>query len=507
MSLLGVDIGGSSCKAVAFDALGRRLAAAAVEYPTVRPRAGWLEFDTEVQWRTLRDAVCRVAAADAVRDDPVTALGISAAGDAVVPVDGRGRPLAHSIAVPDPRGGAWVPWWHERLGARRIFEITGQTLDGFRVINRLLWYRAERPEVFAAAWKFLCWEDLLLVRLGLPPVISPALAARTMAYDLRRRAWSAEILDAAEIAPGRLADPVPAGTPVGEIAPRVATDLGLPAGVVAVTGGYDAACAALGAGLLQPGDACICTGSVEAILVAVARIPDADALAARNLSLVCHATPEGLLAVGLSFAAGSLLRWYRDELGAEERRLAEASGRDPFAVIAAAVPAAPTDLLVLPHFAGSFTPARDPAARGAILGLSLGTTRAQLLRALLEGTAFEAKLIVEAMIECGLAVGDVRAVGGGARSRPWLQIKADVLDRDVQAMREPEAGCLGAAILAASATGVHPSLAAATTAMTATSDVITPCHAALYAPRFAAYRGLHAAVAPFHDVLSAGGPS
>jgi xylulokinase len=515
MSFLGLDIGGSGCKAVAFTAEGRPLAAGYVEYALVRPRPGWLEFDTDVQWRALAAAVRQVTAHEAVRRDRIVALGISVAGEAVVPVDPRGRPLYNSIATPDLRGSEFVAWWDERLGARRIYEITGQTLDGIYALNRALWFREHMPQVYRETWKFLCWEDLLLVRLGLPPAIDHSLASRTMAFDIRRRDWSGEILDLAGLGPEMWAELAPSATVVGEVAPDVADDLGLPPGVKAVTGGFDQVCAALGAGVVRPGLTSIGTGSVEAVSTAVSEQSplDAEALRAGNFILASHAVPGLLLIVGASFTAGSLLRWYRDTLGAEERAAARERGRDVFEIISETVPDEPSSLLVLPHFAGSFNPYRDPLSRGAILGLTLATTRPQLLRGLLEGTALEVRLIADALSRAGIVVGrtsegaaglqPLRVVGGGSRSRPWLQIKADVLNRAVAPMRVSEAGCLAGAICAATATGAYPSLPAAAEAMTGMGDLVTPspAPAALYEQRFALYRQLYPAIAEIQRAL------
>jgi xylulokinase len=176
-------------------------------------------------------------------------------------------------------------------------------------------------------------------------------------------------------------------------------------------------------------------------------------------------------------------------------------------VISEAIPCRPTDLLVLPHFAGSFSPHRDPMSRCAILGLTLHTSRSQLLRALVEGTALEARLILEALDESGIAVGPLQAVGGGAKSLPWLQIKADVLGRAIHIPREPEAGCLAGAVLAATATGAYPSVLEAARAMIRVKETLGPTAAnvGFYDDRFTLYKRLCPAVSDIHRALGAMG--
>jgi xylulokinase len=137
-------------------------------------------------------------------------------------------------------------------------------------VNRVLWFRAHMPEVYQRAWKWLCWQEFFLGKLGLPPAIDWSLAARTLAFDLRARHWSRELLDAAELSEEQFAPAVPAGTVVGEIPPAVADDLGLPRGVLGVCGSFDQACAPLGAGVVDPGTASIGTGSIEALAIPLA---------------------------------------------------------------------------------------------------------------------------------------------------------------------------------------------------------------------------------------------
>lgn len=506
MSVLGVDVGGSACKAAAFRLDGTPIAAAAEEYALTRPRPGWLEFDPARQQAALWAAIRRVTADPAVRRDPVRALSISAAGEAVLPVDRHGRPLYNSIATPDPRGQERVPFWEERLGAARLFAITGQPLDGIYSLNRALWFRQFMPDLFAQTWKFLCWQELVLLWLGLPPLLDHTLASRTMAFDIQARDWSEEILALAEMTPEQWAPLVATGSVVGELVPGVAEELGLGGGVLVVAGGFDQCCAALGAGVAAPGLASIGTGSVEAIACAVDALPPLEPLRARNLTLACHAVAGLYLVTACSFAAGSLLRWYRDTLAGEERARAAAEGRDAFAVIEETIAPGPTDLLVLPHFAGAFAPERDPRGRGAILGLSLATSRGELLRALLEGTAFAARHIVEAMAECGLEIGELRTSGGGSRSPAWLRIKADVLGRPLLRMRVSDAGCLAGAMLAATALGAYRSVVDAAATMAQAVERITPEPetAAFYDRRFALYRRLYPTLAPLHHALGGG---
>jgi xylulokinase len=419
------------------------------------------------------------------------------AGDAVVAVDSQGNQLYPSIATPDERGRTEGEWLAEQVGgAKRLYELTGQPVDNMYALNRVLWFRTHMPEVEQRTWKWLCWHDFFVGKLGLPPTIDWSLAARTLGFDLRRRAWSPELLGAAGMGEDQLAHVAPAGTIIGQIPARIATELGLPTGVMAVTGGFDQACAALGAGAVRCGVMSIATGSVE-VLAAPITEPvgeHADRLRESVFAQVPQAGGDGYLVFGVHFAAGTLVRWYRDTL---------ARGGE-YQQIDASLPIEPTRLLVLPHFAGSFTPRRDPWSTGAVLGLALQTTQAELGRAVLEGTAYELRRILELLEGLGISANELRAVGGGARSDVWLQIKADILNRTIVRPAVFEAGCLAGAILGAVGLGHYPDAATAANGMVQPADRFEPDarRAARYANLFAIYSELHPVLSPLSRRLA-----
>jgi xylulokinase len=245
---------------------------------------------------------------------------------------------------------------------------------------------------------------------------------------------------------------------VGEIPNADAAALGLEQGVVAVTGGHDQPAGALGCGAIAPGISMDSTGTVECVGVASSRLVLYPILLASNLPVAPHTAPGMTMVLGYSSTGGALLRWYRDTFGRYEQEEARRTGRDVYDLILEQASPGPSPVLILPHFVGSGTPWLDSASKGAILGLTLSTSRGDVIRAIVDSVSYEIKLSLDAMEAAGIAVRELRAFGGGARSPLWLQAKADIYGKPVLAMDVAEAPCLGVAILAGVATGAFESV-------------------------------------------------
>jgi xylulokinase len=200
------------------------------------------------------------------------------------------------------------------------------------------------------------------------------------------------------------------------------------------------------------------TGTVECVAVASPRLVLAPELMESNLPIAPHTAPGMYLVLGYSSTGGALLRWYRDNFARAEQQEARRTGQDVYDLILQQATPGPSPVLILPHFVGAGTPSMDAASKGAILGLDLSTTHGQIIKAILDSVSYEVKLSVDAMEAAGIAVRELRAFGGGAKSPLWLQTKADIFGKPVCAVAVSEAPCLGVAILAGVATGVFASL-------------------------------------------------
>jgi len=341
--------------------------------------------------------------------------------------------------------------WSDSFGVEHLYRITGHTAHPMFTLFKLLWTRGNRPEIWRRASWFLCFEDLLHTRLGLEPHMGWPLACRTLLFDVTSHAWSHEILETIGLEPSRFAKPMPSGSCVGTIAPRIASQLGLRDDVMVVAGGHDQMCAALGAGVVSAGQAMYATGTVECI----APIFDAPVfnfdLMAGNLCMYDATIPNMYGTVAFCLTGGNILQWYRNEFGAAERAEAKQTGGNVYELLLQQMPTEPTPLLVLPYFTAGGTPYFDLHTPGVVFGLRLSTKRGEFLRALLQGVAFEMRVNTEMLARAGVTIREFRATGGGSRNARWNQLKSDILGIPITTVSTTEAGCCGAALLAAGA--------------------------------------------------------
>jgi len=416
-------------------------------YRLSMPAPGRVELDADDVWAAASTVIVVLGRRARRRGLRVAALAASVSGDEAVMLDSDERPVGPTIMALDTRSADTARRWAATAAGERIYRITGLPVHPAHPLVRLLWLREHEPDRFRRIARVLCWEEYLAVRLGLPPVSDPSVAARTMAWDIDAGRWSGELLTLAGLPVGLFPDVRPSGQAVGEVPAPLAQALSLPAGVVLATGGLDQAVATLGAGVTEPGHAMVGTGSWEALTALTALPPrDTTALRTSGMALGPFVVPARLAALATQVGGGSLIAWLRDLL---------APGM-PIGRFLRLAPDRVTDLLVLPHVEGSYSPWMDPASRTAIAGLSLETGRGQMVRATVEGITFELRLNVERLDAAGIRVAEVRCTGGGARSGAWVQLKADVLGRPMVLVDVAENGAFGAACLAGQAIGLFP---------------------------------------------------
>ncbi len=495
MSLIGLDIGTTGCKAIVFSSEGKTLGLGAREYSILTPHANWAEQDAEQVWELAWDALSEAVAE--AGDDPPQALALSCQGEAVIPVDDEGRALRPAILGMDTRTSAENEWLAERFGAESLFNRTGMPVHTINTLPKLIWLQRHEPELWGTASQFLLYEDFFLRRMGGQATISHCLASRTQMYDLATGDWAEDILRECGIDRERLAPLAPAGGGVvGSLRQDLARELGLSQKVSLVSGGHDQACAACGSGVVEAGLAMVSTGTAEVVEVAM----DTPALDAKlrkgNISVYRHVVPGLYLAMTLNHSGGLLLRWFRDTVCQWELEQARVSGQDAYELILADAPQGPTGLLVLPHFSGSGTPWLDTTSKGAILGLTFATTRPILAKAVLEGLTFELRINLDLLREAGVEITELHAVGGGARSPLWLQLKADICQVPLRVPQVTEAACLGAALLGGVGIGVYPDIETAVAQTVHLERRVEPQadSLAIYHERYQLYRQLYPTV-------------
>ena len=451
MTLLGVDIGTTGCKAAVVSADGAPVACAYREYPLITPRPGWAELDPDVVWEAacsaIRETTSAIGGMTSAGVAPPRAMAVSCLGEAVTPIDGRGRPLGPSIVSFDRRAAACHDRLVGRIGRAGFERITGLTPMPHYSAAKWSWLAHEAPDTYRAAAKLVCYGDLVAARLGLEPVMDHTMAARTLAFDQASRSWDPGILEAAGVEEAKLPATGPSGTVIGTIPRKHCADLGLAPGATLVTGGLDQACAAHAVGAAETGEALLSLGTVAVLAMVLAEGRP------RPLEVPTgpHVVEGRSLTVAGAPAGGAVLRWYRDVLGAAEAERAEAAGADFYDTVVSSAATVETQALVVPHFAGSRAGFSDPDSLGVMAGLTFDTDRRQLVRALLEGVALETAVMAERLSAAVEPVAVLRAAGGGSRSAPWMQIFADVLRVPIESAASSYAAAVGAALIAGSA--------------------------------------------------------
>lgn len=507
MSLIGLDVGTSGCKAGIFDSRGKLLSMAHREYSAICSRPGWAEMDADVIWNCVQAVLAEAAAvgqnSGLTLQDPPRALSVSSFGESVVPLGADGRCLGPVILYHDPRGGAEAEAIDRALGSSRLYSLSGARPHGMYSLGKIAWIKTHEPELFGKVWKFLLMADFVLFRLGAEARTDYSLAARTMAFDVTKLQWSSEIFAAAGLSTNLLPEPIPSGTTIGTLSGALVQSLGLPADLKLVSGGHDQTCAALGAGVTRAGSSVDGMGTVECITPAFDRPVINSFMESSHFACVPHVVPGLYVTYAFNLAAGGLLRWYRDVLAGEERAEARTSGLNVYELILEEVPGGPGRLLFLPHITGAATPYMDPGSRGAIVGLEATTTKADIVRGLLEGLCFEMRINLDLLSSAGITVDELRTVGGLAQSEKILALKADILQRPVLSLDVTEAGTLGAALLAGVACGEFSSLAEAADACVRIKKEFLPHprHSAAYEDLFLRYAKLYPALKEIRTCL------
>ncbi len=469
----GLDIGTTGCKIVLYDKTGAQVLTAYREYEVKRNR-GLHEVDVSGIWRAVQEVLAETAAYD------LAAVGVTSFGESFVILDDNDTPLAPTMLYTDPRGREECALLEGTFGKDALAFSSGTKMHEMYSLPKLMWLKTHVPEIWSKAKAILLMQDYIVYRLCGARQIDYSLAARTAAFDIRNKMWMTPVFAFAGIDPGLMSSPVPSGTPAGKIRAEVATSLGLSPEIQIVSGCQDQISALIGAGVTRPGRAMDGIGTVECVPIILSEIPRDSSVYEGGYSVVPHV--DGTYACYLlSYAGGATLKWYRDKM----------VGMD-YGELDALAPKEPTDLLVLPHFAGAATPYMDSSAKAAVLGLTFEHDKGDFYKALMEGTSYEVLLNLRKMEEFGLTLDRVVATGGGSKSPVWLQIKADVFGLPVTSLDSSEIGAAGTALLAGKALGIFGK----DTVLVGQKATYTPNpeNHAYYLKQFEKYRKIYSAV-------------
>ena len=460
MKIAGLDIGTTGCKLTVFEKDGSCIGKAYRDYPVRRQVSGH-----EIDISSMMESVYAVIKEMAGQYPDIAGIGVTSFGETFVMTDEEGNPLHTAMLYTDPRGAEECAELIEKLGAKRIARITGLAPHEMYSISKIMWIRNHRPDVYAAAKRIHLIEDYVVWHLTHQAQIDYSLATRTMAFDINTMNWSREVFDAAGIDMNLMSRPVPTGTPAGTVTASTAERTELNEDCIIVSVAHDQVAAAVGAGAFDGSVAVDGAGTVECLTPIYDSLPDIGVMEKGFFSVVPHAVQGKYVAYAFSYTGGALIQWCMETFGKGETNesMERAYGKDE-----------PSGLLVLPHFAGAATPYMDTGSKGAILGLTTATDAATIYRACMEGVAYEMRLNYEALDGSGIRFKKLNATGGGAKSKVWLQMKADVLNLPITALKTVDAGTVGSAMLTGVAVGLYRDLQDASKYMVQETETYYP---------------------------------
>lgn len=445
--ILAHDLGTTGNKANLFDDEGRLVASTFSGYETAHPQPTWAEQNPEDWWLAVIKATRELLGKSRVAPQAIAVIAFSGQMMGCLPVDVAGKPLRPCIIWADQRAVAQAKQLDERVGEERIYRITGHRISPTYSASKIGWVRDNEKEIFKRAHKFLHVKDYIAHRMTGVFATDRSDASGMNLYDLEQGIWSDEILKEMDLDPQLLPEIHNSADVVGELTKPAAEQLGLIAGTPVVIGGGDGASAAVGAGAVMEGPAYNYIGSSSWISFAAPR-PIYDP--GRRIFNWAHMVPNMFAPCGTMQAAGGSYQWLRRQVCWIEGREAEETGEDVYEIMnrlaAQSIPGA-HGLLFLPYLQGERSPHWNPEARGGFVGLQVTHTRADLIRATLEGISMNLKTILLSFLDANAKVDEIILIGGGAKGELWRQILADIFGRPTLRPRLlEEATSLGAAI-------------------------------------------------------------
>lgn len=468
--LAAIDAGTIGCRTIIFDESGRETARDYQEYPSTYPRPAWVEQNAMDWWRAVCNTSQRAIEKAGISPGDIVGISVTNQRETTVPVDENGNPLRNAIIWQDRRTVKQCEEIRKKVGVSEVYQTTGLTIDPYFSAPKILWIKENEPRIFNSTYKFMLVHDFIEMKLTDMFITDWSNASRTLLFDVEKFNWSEKICNTLEIPLEKLNKAYSSGVKIGEITARAAKETGFAEGTPVVVGGGDQQCGALGVGVIKQGriKATMGTGT---FLLAYTDKPKHDPK--KRVLFSCHADPRKWVVEASIFTTGSVYRWFRDQLGHTEKSAAQILGKDPYDIlcdVAAQAPPGSGGVVLIPHFVGAGAPYWDPDARGVIVGLALGHTRAHLIRAIMEGACFEVRKSIEIMKELGLKFDEVRITGGATRSPLWNQIQADIYNIPVARGNVEEATSLGAAILAGVGVGIYKSVSEASETMVQISE-------------------------------------
>ncbi len=484
--LLGIDIGTSGAKLLLLNSDNGRKHSVSSTYPTFTPRAGWAQQDPERWWRSVCEALPALLQDAGIQAKEIAAIGVDGISWTPVCLDVAGRVLCNAPIWNDTRAEEQCAYLREQGLEDKFFENNGNPLQPYYTLPKVLWIKKYLPDIFTQTRKILTSNGYIVYKLTGEFTHDNCQAYGWGFYQLEKNAWDTEIAETLALDPCLLPELCGCTQTAGTVTPKAAEATGLAVGTPVIAGGLDAACGALGAGVVTTGSVHEQSGSAGGMSICLDQY-----FPAKGLIYSRHVVPGLHLLQGGTVGGGGLARWLANVMypanASTENALDE--------LTAAAETSAPgaNGVIFLPYMAGERSPIWNPDAKGVFFGLDYSKTRGDIARAVLEGAAYALRHNLETAGSAVPGESLLRAVGGAARSRLWMQIKADVTGHPICAVSDGEATGMGCAMLAGAGCGLYPNLKETVKDLVSQDTPYVPDtrNKTVYDERYAAYLKLY----------------
>ncbi len=444
--VLGIDIGTTSVKAILLSQQGHIIEEATASHNLLSLHPNWAEEDANIWWANTQACIKDLLARAPEVVPYIKSIGVSGMVPAIVLLDNAGNPLRNTIQQNDARATTQIDAVAAALNQEDLFAKTGGYTNQQHVLPRMLWVKENEPEVWANVACVMGSYDYIVYKLTGVKSLEMNWAVESGLLNIHTRQWLSEQFEQFGFNPDWFPTVNPSIHIVGHT--LAMPELGLPAGIPVIAGSADHVASTLAAGIINEGDLLIKFGGAGDILYCIENIQ-----AGKQLFFDYHIVPERYLLNGCMAASGSLVKWFiADILNAEAPNVFKELDAK-----ASQVPAASDGLIILPYFLGEKTPIFDPSARGVMFGLTLSHTKAHIFRAILEAVIYGFKHHIQVIEGMGYTPRQIIATNGGAKSKFWCQIAADVIGSPIRSYASHPGSAMGVAFLAGMAAGVFES--------------------------------------------------
>jgi xylulokinase len=491
---LGIDIGTGGSRALLVDERGAVRAGFTAPHEEMRmERPLWAEQRPENWWDAAVAAIRGVLAQAGVAGSQIKGIGLSGQMHGLVLLDDADRVIRPALIWCDQRSQEQVDFVNAKLGREKVLVyIANPVLTGF-TLPKLLWVRDHEPQNFARVRKMLLPKDYVRFQLTGEYASEVSDASGTAVFDVVNRRWSFEMMDALGLDRSMLPKCYESSDVTGTITRKIAELTGLAAGTPVVGGGGDQAAAGVGNGIVEAGIVSCTLGTSGVVFAHMEKVAYDPA---GRVHTFCHAVRDKWHVMGVTQGAGLSLQWFRN-------RLAPGTDYDALMAEAAQSPAGAQGLFWLPYLMGERTPHLDATARGGWIGLTNSHSRADLIRALVEGVSYSQRDCLDIIESLGIDVNSVRASGGGAKSPFWRGLLANILGKRTVTLETQEGSAYGAALLALSGVGGASVPDVCRMAIRETESVSPDAaEATFYAKAHRVYQGIYPALKPIYGQIA-----